>query len=532
MRFYKYMIMGLAFWGVAISVFALEWKQGPNLPYPIMNASSVVARNHIYLFGGYSGGLAEYNVMNKIISAPIQPNGSPGSFTFQSVTLPKPLAGMGVGVVGDTIFVFGGYDQNNFTDQGTCWSFTAGENGTLSQPKISNVRLPLEGKAQIGDGFGHTNLAFEGNIYIIGGEGQEDNNNNLNLARAYVNRIKDGDYGTIWEPMSQTNPVINPKNQSVGVWNPCIAFVRGKKKNFAFQIGGRLHPNMRDFGHQDTTNEAVVAVINPKTGLFDSWRATNPLPVRKQCGVALSLEDTIYVVAGTGTDRFFDNRIYIGTVNPETGDVEWTRDSSLYPYQTRGPCGVIYKTPDGANYIAIFGGHEDNFPWSYYARIAPGEKGEPVPAETPLPANASPASPAPFFQTPPSFFSQEATSTPGNAPLSTYPGIPVPGFHPFEAAQKLVGVPPNRTHVLYFTSSKSRDCANQNTLLQDTEFKDLASKVVFVWVDLTESQELADRAEVFKAPTWIFYDSQGQEKARKTEVLTPLQIKIILSGIQ
>jgi len=524
--------MGLAVWAVAISLAALEWKQGPNLPYPIMNASSVVARNHIYIFGGYSGSLAEYDLKNKIISAPIQPNGSPGVFSVQSVTLPWSSAGVGAGVDGNTIFVFGGYDQNNFTDLGACLSFTAGTDGKLSQPKVSNVTLPREGNAQMGDGFGHTNLAFEGRLYIISGEAEEAIDNYPNLTRAYMNTIKDGEYGSLWQPSIQTNPVINPMNQSVGVWNPCIAFIRGKKKNFAFQIGGRLHPNMRDFGPQNTTNEAVVAVINPKTGLFDSWRATNPFPVRKQCGVALSLEQTIYVVAGTGTDRIFDNRVYIGTVNPETGDVEWTMDSSLFPYQSRSPCGVTYKTPDGTNYIAIFGGHEDNFPYSYYAKIAAGEKGEPVPTETPLAVNSSPSPGAAFFQTPPPYFSLETTSTPRGITLTIYPGIPVSGFLPFDAALKLVGSPPIRPHVLYFTSSKARDCANQNTLLQDPEFLVLASEVVFVWVDISESAELTNRLEVFKAPTWIFYNSQGQEKARKTDVLTPLQIKILLSSIR
>ena len=532
MRFIKSIIWGIAAWSLAASVFALEWKRGPNLPYPLMNAASVVAKNHIYIFGGYSGGRPDMDLKDKIISAPIQPDGSPGSFSIQAVTLPNPIAGMGAGVAGDTIFVFGGYDQNNYTDQGTCLTFTAGADGTLSKPKVSDVILPREGKAQIGDGFGHTDLSFEGRLYIISGEAEEGINNYLNIFKAYVNTIKDGGYGSLWQPTSQTNPVINPMNHYGGVWNPGITFVRGKEKNFVFQIGGRLHPSMRDLGPKNSTPEVAVAVLNPKTGLFDSWKLTNPLPEQKQCGVALSLENTIYVVGGTGTDKFFDNQVYIGTVNPETGDVEWTIDSILFPYPSRGPCGVTYKTPDGLNYMAIFGGHEGNFPYSYYARITPGEKGKPIPTKTPLPANSAPSSPGAPFYTPPTFFSMETTSTPLGTPLPTYQGIPVPGFCPFDAAQKIVGTPPARTHVIYFTSSKARACADQNAILRNPEFTSLASQVVFVWVDLSESAEVANRVGVFQAPTWIFYDSQGQERARKTEILTPQQIREILSGIR
>jgi len=506
--------------GIFQGGICLEWQKGANLPYPVMNASAVVCNNHVYIFGGTSGGFENHHLTKKILSAPINPDGSFGTFTEQRATLPEPRAGLGLGVYENTIFVFGGYNQKNFKDEATCWTFKVNPNGQLNPAQESRTVLPKEGKGQIGDGFNRSDLCFNGRLYIIGGSCQEDANNYPNLIRAYVNTIQNRDFGPVWQASIQTNPVVNPANQHPGVWNTGVCFVKGRNSSFAFQLGGCLHPNTGTFGKENTTNQVAVAAINPVTGLFDSWRKTNPLPTKKQCGLVLSVGNTIFVIGGTGEEQNIDNRVYIGEVSPDTGDVSWRVDGNSFPYSARCPCGVSYTSSDGTPIIAVMGGYESSYPYTNYARIYPDKMITSVPLTAPVVKK-----PEDIFTSP------KAIATPSPS-QKRYVNIPVPGFHPFERAAELIKGPPPQAHVIYFNSKHGRLCANQNLLLQDPLFYGLPSRAVFVWINTSLSPNIAYQLNVFKVPTWIFYDSGGVERYRTTGILTPAQIAEKISQLK
>jgi DNA/RNA endonuclease YhcR with UshA esterase domain len=102
-----------------------------------------------------------------------------------------------------------------------------------------------------------------------------------------------------------------------------------------------------------------------------------------------------------------------------------------------------------------------------------------------------------------------------SAPPQTPKG---PGFYTIDRAPRVIQGPPQRPHVLFFTSQDYDPYSN------DPLFLELSSKVVFVWIDINESAHIAKQVDVKTDPTWIFYDAGGLEKTRNTGALTTAQL--------
>ena len=191
-----------------------------------------------------------------------------------------------------------------------------------------------------------------------------------------------------------------------------------------------------------------------------------------------------------------------------------------FPYSARCPCGVSYTSSDGAPVIAVMGGYETSYPYTAFAKIYPDK----IITNAPV-VSREVKKPGDIFTSP------QALATPSPS-QKRYANIPVPGFHPFERAAELIKGPPPQAHVLYFNSKQGRLCANQNLLLQEPSFYGLCSEAVFVWINTSLSPNIAYQLNVFKVPTWIFYDSGGVERRRATGILTPDQISEKLSQIK
>jgi hypothetical protein len=265
---------------------------------------------------------------------------------------------MGLGEARGNLYAFGGYSSENYAVRGDVAILPILNNGQVGTPKLTDSRLPQQDGLQLGDGFGRSNLAFGGFLFIIGGEVASPNPNNTRL---YTNRIApDGSLQRVWTRSGQTNPVAG------GVWNNAVAFIPGADgRILAFSIGGQTHPNSGSFIAQRTTNQVTVAAIHPHTGACDAWVQTDPLPVRKQAGQAVAIGNRIYVIGGTADDSSTDDRLHIGIVDVSKGRINWGYQPGSLPVAVAVPAATIYRVEKRV-FLAVLGGSStgDNHVWS------------------------------------------------------------------------------------------------------------------------------------------------------------------------
>lgn len=75
-----------------------------------------------------------------------------------------------------------------------------------------------------------------------------------------------------------------------------------------------------------------------------------------------------------------------------------------------------------------------------------------------------------------------------------------------------------RPLVVYYHNDVARGCQEQAELMAGTGFQDVAEQAIFSAVDVRNSPQVAQQNAVFRVPTWIYYDSNGNEVARRVGV--------------
>ena len=106
------------------------------------------------------------------------------------------------------------------------------------------------------------------------------------------------------------------------------------------------------------------------------------------------------------------------------------------------------------------------------------------------------------------------------------------GFYPMQNARSLIQGPPPRPHVLLFMSDVVPNSSDGRIMPEDSDLISVTEKAVFVWIDVKESQNLAQQLKVNEIPTWIFYTASGQEMARSNKALTPGELRQFLQKIK
>lgn len=162
------------------------------LPYGVAGAACVQTKDYAYIIGGCNYYQDNYNTTftNKIIRCNINTDGTIGSFTQLSTTLPVNLAGHCAVIIKNYIYVFGGastYPASNFTGKNTVYRATINNDGSLTSfTEVSQIPYAVI----------RCKPAVVGNyIYLIAGQ-QDYYITNTKYCRCYIN--EDGSLGS-WE---------------------------------------------------------------------------------------------------------------------------------------------------------------------------------------------------------------------------------------------------------------------------------------------------------------------------------------------
>ena len=116
------------------------------------------------------------------------------------------------------------------------------------------------------------------------------------------------------------------------------------------------------------------------------------------------------------------------------------------------------------------------------------------------------------------------TGATGSANLSyqhatTNTGDVLPGFVPYATARSR-RQQQSMPMIIYFHLPRSRDCQQQLQIMKQFDFTKYRDKALLVWVNPSLFPQFTQQLGVFKSPTWIRFDVFGNEKERKTGVLS------------
>ncbi|MBO9542522.1 hypothetical protein J7643_18195 [bacterium] len=147
-------------------------EAGVNLTVPRTAYRRAIIGNRLYVFGGYNALTDTF--MNTIEAATIQPDGTLGAFQVVNSHLVQPMGSFGLHVGGGKVYVFGGYNHDNGTS--TTQVASIGPDGTLGSfvayPAI-NLPTAMSGFATVranqalyllGNGFGLRNSVLKAPI--------------------------------------------------------------------------------------------------------------------------------------------------------------------------------------------------------------------------------------------------------------------------------------------------------------------------------------------------------------------------------
>jgi hypothetical protein len=103
-----------------------SWTEGPSLPEPRVDAASAVLGNTLFVIGGYG---PDGQPTSTLFSLQVDNDGNPGDWATEDVALPQARAGSTAVAVPDGIVVMGGTDGNAATS--TVWKSKQADSGAL-----------------------------------------------------------------------------------------------------------------------------------------------------------------------------------------------------------------------------------------------------------------------------------------------------------------------------------------------------------------------------------------------------------------
>jgi hypothetical protein len=163
-------------------------SSGSTLPDYLESLTSVVHDGYVYVIGGNEDGSVN---VNTVYYAKLNNDGSVGSWTSSGSTLPVATRRLASAVYGDYVYVLGGYTS---TYSNAVYYAKLNSDGTVGAWSTSANVLP-QGLEQL------TAEAYNGFVYAIGG----DNGSGPSAAVYYAPINPDGSIGT-WQTVSNPLP--------------------------------------------------------------------------------------------------------------------------------------------------------------------------------------------------------------------------------------------------------------------------------------------------------------------------------------
>ena len=219
-------------------------------------------------------------------------------------------------LVGDKIYVIGGYDWTITDEKNTVYYAQTSADGTVGEWQ-SAATLPA--KRANGDV-----VAYDGYLYLIGGA-----SGGIAQSTVYVAPISD--------------------NGTVGSWTATTPLPAARKAHASFAANGHVYA----IGGADTSNGTSAVAYYARVaadGALDAWQQTTALPAARANTASTYLDGFIYLIGGEGPLDTGHRTAYYAPVAADGSIGDWKETSEL-------PAPRHFATAAAlGGYIYLFGG--------------------------------------------------------------------------------------------------------------------------------------------------------------------------------
>ena len=335
------------------------WQTATNLPQKMTNATSVAYKGYIYSIGGLTGGPGGTELDN-VYYAPINTDGSLGSWIDSVNSLPQQISWHTSVIVGDYIYAIGGQNQSFNVSDIVYFSHINSDGSVGAWQTATNLPQAL---------YGSTSVTLNNYIYVMGGWTNTTPNKTDAVYYAHIN--PDGTI-TNWGTTTSLPDIFTDSGSTIS-------------NGYMYVLGG--------FSSSVILDTVYSAPINPD-GTIGAWTAsTNTLPEALYFPLITSYKGYIFSASGgtaymgPGTTK----NVYSAPINPDGTIGAWTASTNTLPQSFTDGSTTTYN---GIMYV-LGGGYSNDIVGSldtvYYAQLY--GKLDPVLAPTPV----QPAAPSTGF---------------------------------------------------------------------------------------------------------------------------------------
>ncbi len=298
------------------------WNSVTNPTTAVNYASSAIYNGYLYVLGGYTGTA----VTSVVSSAPINTNGSVGSWTA-NISLPVATEYASSAIYQGYIYELGGY--NGSAVLGTTYYAPINNGGSgLVGSWTANTNLFTTGRDF------HDTVAYNGYLYVLGG-----------YSGTYRNDVQYAAINT---------------NGSVGTWAPATSFSVPRYGLKAVAYNGYMYVMGGYHGTSDTLCSTVTSFfcsdvqytpISSTGALGASWATSGNFSVGRYGFGAVAYNGYMYVLGGHTTSTGYVNDVQYAPINSSGSVGTWTSNSNVFS-TGRGFHGVVAYN----GYMYIIGG--------------------------------------------------------------------------------------------------------------------------------------------------------------------------------
>jgi len=227
-----------------------QWIQTSSLPIGVNDVSAVYYNGYVYVFGGRSNAsTGDRSATKPCYYAAVNSDGSLGPW-ITTTPLPAARACGGAAAYNGRVYFWGGWGpEGSTTTRNTCYYAPINPDGSIGTWVTSAVTIPDSDEAtpypQM-DAFGRGLMSFGDTLYILNGE----SNSAVNQDEVYYSKIQpDGDYGP-WVETTNTPP----GSPEPGSWFHGVAIFEGTTANYIYRVGANFSGT-----YEKESRKAVIA---------------------------------------------------------------------------------------------------------------------------------------------------------------------------------------------------------------------------------------------------------------------------------